>query len=735
MSGLVSIAGVSRPRSAPGSRSRLRRLRPLLTAVLLAGLLPGIAAGPTAIAAEDDEPPSPLTVNLTRLVPATIPATGTVTLAGTVTNDSDETWIAINVLPFVSAAPMTSRDELAAAAKTPLTTEVGTRLVEPGQFQAIGDLAPGASSGFRISVPAAALRAETSGAAGVYWIGVHALGQNTVGRDDLADGRARTFIPLVRGKATTSVAVVVPVRERVRRDPGGRVLGTTGWSDDLTPAGRLGRLGAFLDTSGNSPTTLLIDPAVVEAVTDLSGNNPLLSLGDGEPVEPEPSPSPTQNPTQDPTQSPSRTANRLEPSDRANAETWIRRITAAAERHTVLRLPYADPDVNSLARRAPGLLELAATLSAQTFERLGVASVPAVAPANGWLDDTLLGQLGDALLLVSDHSAPRTRTQWKTTQGQDLVFSDEQAASGGPGPTERLDALALRQRIISDAALRTGQAGPLVVLLPHNWDPGPAWQLADFFAGLEQPWLDLVALDRAPSPSPVDTPGRSSDPGTPVFDAPLGYPAAQDALELPQANVDATRSLLRTTDALDQLLRSTNDIAHDLAGIAFNAVSLHARVDRPRARGQVLATNSTMLARLDDVEVLGTDFVTLSGGSGTLAVTVVNGLDQPITVGVEARTAAAGVQIESTAPFEMAPGQRTVLRLKAEASGVGVNQVVLSSVTTEGTAVGSPLIFSLRTSQVGNLIWAILGAGALLLVVMIARRIRRGLREHRWRRG
>lgn len=702
---------MSRPRSAPGSTSGLRRLRPGLVALLVATLLPALGPAPASAA---DDPLAPLTISLTRLVPAAIPEQGDLTLAGTVTNDSDETWIAVNVHPFISRSPITTREELAAAAETPLTTEVGTRLVEPGQFEAIGDLEPGTSRPFRISIPAEDLASEISGAEGVYWIGLHALGQNFAGRDDLADGRARTFIPLVRQPKTTSVAVVVPVRERVRRDPSGRVLGTTAWSDSLTPSGRLGRLAGFLGTAGGRPMTLLVDPAVIEAIADLRDNNPPLSLGDGEAAGPDATPSPTPV---------SRAANRLDPTDRANAESWLQQVLATADEQTVLRLPYADPDVNALARRAPSMLELAGALASETFEGLEIDSTPAVAPPAGWLDESLLPQIGDEpIILVSDHGTPRARTTGRSTQGQDLVLTDRRTATGGPGPGAPLDALALRQRIAADAALRVGRVtSPMVVVLPDDWDPGPGWQLADFFSGLDQNWLDLVPVRRA-------------DSAAPVLEIPLGYPEPRRVQELTQVNVDATRALVRTTNTLDDLLRSENDVAHDLGGIAFNAVSVHANGDRARARGQVSSTDARMLSRIGAIEVVGTDFVTLSGGSGTLAVTVVNGLDQPVNVGVEATTAAPGVEIETTAPFTMAAGQRAVLRLKAEASGIGVNQVVLSAVTQDGTAVGTPLVFSLRTSQVGNLIWAILGAGALLLVVMITVRIRRGLREHSWRR-
>jgi hypothetical protein len=347
------------------------------------------------------------------------------------------------------------------------------------------------------------------------------------------------------------------------------------------------------------------------------------------------------------------------------------------------------------------------------------------APASGWLDDAALTAIApDTMVLVSDHSAPRTRSHWRTPEEQDLVFTDEQAAAGGPGPTPPLDALALRQRIVSDAALRAqqGSASPMVVELPDDWDPGAGWQSADFFGGLNLPWLDLVTLDHAPPES------------TPTFDAALGYPAAERRSEVGLANVTATRTLISTATVMGQLLRSTNDVQHALTGIALDAVSYHARgASESVARGEVLAANDAMRDRLDKVAVIGTDFVTLSGGSGTLTVTLVNELDQPVTVGIRPTSTSSDVHIQAPKPLEMAPGQRTVLRLRARASSIGVHEVTLTPVTADGSELGTPLTFNLRTSQVGKLIWGVLVGGGGLLVVMIIRRVRRGFREHRWR--
>ena len=64
-----------------------------------------------------------------------------------------------------------------------------------GLYDEVGDLAPGASTSYRISVPAEEL--GITGEHGVYWVGVHVLGADDGGRDGVADGRARTFIPLM----------------------------------------------------------------------------------------------------------------------------------------------------------------------------------------------------------------------------------------------------------------------------------------------------------------------------------------------------------------------------------------------------------------------------------------------------------------------------------------------------------------------------------------------------------
>jgi hypothetical protein len=161
-------------------------------------------------------------------------------------------------------------------------------------------------------------------------------------------------------------------------------------------------------------------------------------------------------------------------------------------------------------------------------------------------------------------------------------------------------------------------------------------------------------------------------------------------------------------------------------------VSLSARPTPRLAATQVLELDATTRVQMERVQVTGTDFVTLSGGSGSLTVTLVNGLKQPIAVGLRASSDSPRVKVATPEPVSMQPGQRTTLRLKVT-SGTGVHDVTLTPVTTSGEATGTPLTFSLRTSTVGRLIWYILAAGGTLLVVMIARRIVLRVRGKQWR--
>ena len=101
-------------------------------------------------------------------------------------------------------------------------------------------------------------------------------------RDALADGRARTFLPLVRrARPSTPVdtAVVVPLRRQLVYADDGSLDDLAGWTSTLGPGGRLRSLVDFGAAAGSGPVTWVVDPALVDAVRRLAAGNPPRSPG------------------------------------------------------------------------------------------------------------------------------------------------------------------------------------------------------------------------------------------------------------------------------------------------------------------------------------------------------------------------------------------------------------------------------------------------------------------------
>jgi hypothetical protein len=704
-----------------------------LAVVTLAGIAlagPGLAAAgastPAQVRAADETTPTPLSVTMTQLSPSTIPLRGVITLSGIVKNDSKESWTDINVAPFISFDPITTRDELAQAAASAPDAFVGNRMTESDTQVLLGDLAPGQRATFTVRVRADAL--GISGAPGVYWIGVHALGTSAAGRDLEADGRARTFIPLVpkatARQRTVPVSVVLPFRDRARRAADGSLNGPTRWVHLTAPEGRLSRIADFGSSAGAASLTWMVDPAVLDALKDFGRGNPPLSLGPDRRANQDGNKGDAQGPDSSPSASPSPAPSSGTPSqqeqDRAN--TVLNTLLATARSHATLALGYADPDVAALARRGPNLLRRSEELSALSMKADKLTGAPVVAPPEGYFDPDLLTRIpASTLMMLSDHGELGEPPLSRLPSGQDLVLTDERAVTGGPLPNRPRTPLALRQRLLSEAALEVTKGSdpvrPIVFSFPAAWNPGLYWRDADFFGGLQVPWLRLAPLPRSATQS---------------HGGELTYGRTQLADEVGPSNVAATRALVRTSTVLGHLLANDNDATDRLAGAALQASSYSAKPTLTLAADQVRALDDATRGQLDRVQVTGTDFVTLSGGSGSLTVTLVNGLEQPITVGLRAHSDSSEVKVQPPEPVKMQAGERTTMRLRVS-SGVGVHEVTLSPVTTQGENAGTPLTFGLRTSQVGQLIWYIIIAGGALLAVMIVRRIVLRIRLNRWR--
>ena len=719
------------------TRTPLGRLAAcLLTGVLTAVL--GPLAAPQSAAASTSASATPLQVSIDTLTPSTVPARGRVTIRGDITNTSDSTWTDLQVYMLTSAQPMRSQAELATAAASDSAAEIGSRLTETGLYEDIGDLAPGQHTSYVLSIARRDL--GISGEPGVYWFGVHVLGaENGGGRDSVADGRARTFLPLLPARTpSTDLALLMPLKEPVRRDRFGRLLQVPHWRRTLGPDGRLDRLLRLGSHAlPGRPVTWVVDPAVLDAAQSMAARNAALDTGptetgpEGSSADASESPSPSPSPSGSPSAFPAPQSDPVLADAALDASTWVQQFQRQSPNHTVLTVPYGDLDVAAVLRhRQQDVLTQAWHLSADTMGALRVAASPMVAPGNGYLPPVALSRLGaDAPVVLRDAAFPlSTGPVLDRPGGGHVVLTDSAAGSGGPDPVDRYSALAVRQRILSEAALHAlspDRNRPLVVSTPDYWNPGPTWSQADFFGGLDVSWLKQVDL-----PGVVAT---GSDGST--ASQTLTYPANARRREVPLANLLATEGLTHTGDVFAGVLTRNTTVDEDLAKAGTLGSGAAARGRPELALRRVRNTTRYVHDQMKRVQVEGPPFVTMSSGQGPIQITVVNGLDQEVTVAVRTRTTTPDLTIADSEPVTLGPGRRASIRLTAKARDIGVHTVTLVATDSAGNPLGSTAEFNIRTSQVGLVIWLIMAAGGAVLVLAFGVRVIRRIGRRRATHG
>jgi hypothetical protein len=105
---------------------------------------------------------------------------------------------------------------------------------------------------------------------------------------------------------------------------------------------------------------------------------------------------------------------------------------------------------------------------------------------------------------------------------------------------------------------------------------------------------------------------------------------------------------------------------------------------------------------------------------------VENGLDVPVTVGLEATTRDPELTIDTPEPINLGPGERAPIRLQADANSIGVHTVTIAATTLQGSRLGASTQFTVRTSNVGTFVWIVVGLGfAVLAVAIVIRLVRR----------
>ncbi|MBO0842566.1 MAG: hypothetical protein J2O46_05225, partial [Nocardioides sp.] len=689
-------------------------------------LLPLTALPSYAASSSDD---APLKMTIDQLSAATLdgPPKSMVTLDGSITNTTKDDWPGIKIYPFLGTTPITTEADLAHAATMPADAVVGERIVHKGAFATLPDLGPGQTLSWHLEIPRKLLVQKVK-KPGVYWFGVHALGQRSA---NVADGRARTFIPLGPSdkkakKRTEKVALVLPLRRRVTYHSDGRLADVQGWTRELN-----GRLSNLLAVGEELPdATWAIDPALIDAVHKLAAGNPPRNTGptDGSSEPPSSSSaSPDSSADADPGASPAGAPSEPSATESATqksqdelvgaaakqaASSWLEKLTPALEGHEVLALPYADPDLGSLAANDKALYKTARQQGQAALKTYGIDAEQAVVPPSGYLDVGALELPStDTVTIVGDSMIKGTAPTVGEVAGHQLVTSSRAAASGGPGPEDRTDPISLRQRIVAQASLRRGTNRPLVVVLPDDW-PAPASAVAFVSPLLDATWLQQTTVAGAVSgltPSQVAT-------------SQLNYPAHEKASHLPASRLSAANALMGAGRTLQRVLTHNDTVAATIDDEALTTTSYAARGHDTGAAVQATTLIADGLRQIT-VEVPPSVILSSMKG-GKFQVKVHNAYSQTVTVRLAA-TSDSRLRVSTSEPVQLDANSGTSTLLSASTQDTGTHTARIMVTDVDGTPLGAQASVPIRPAQVSAVIWWFVGTGCALLFAAIAIRLTR----------
>jgi hypothetical protein len=676
----------------------------LAVLVLFVGPAVLVGAGPAGAAGG-------VSITVSTLSPGVATSGSTLQVAGAVTNRGSQVVHKVSIRLRMSQGALGSRSELAAVAAGEVTSRDGTVVVEAP----LGDLAPGASEPFD-------LRQALNDVPALTTFGVYVLGIEVVGTRGAQTGRlaiTRTLLPWVPsspGISPTGFSWLWPlVGAPVRLADG--TFANDSLAAALAPGGRLDRLlaaGARLAQEG-AAVTWAMDPDLIESVADMA-NGYRVQTPDGRTV----------------------------PGGGAGlAQRWLADLRSATEGADALALPYGDVDIAALVRqdmpsdvalaRAAGAAALAAVLpSVSTIDDLAW-------PADGYLDRAALATLvrsGVASVVLDGRALPPTIDLSYTPSGRAQVPSGAgpvKALLADPGLADLLgrgarapgsDGVLAGQRVVAETAMIAselpggGTPRTIVAMPPRRWDPSQEFldQLAPVASA---PWTTPRSLRAL-----ADTPPPEVDRGR------LNYPPAERRAELPATYL---KGIAAMKDSISNFAAILTDKTQMVPGLEASVLRLEStywrgRVDsgsNRKAREEIYL--STLKRK---VYVQGGSF-TFGSHSGTIPVTVVNELPQPVVVDLRLEPQTPRLRLDPVSTRPIGPNQKVQVEVRAHAIAGGPVSVAATLHTPSGAQYGSQVAqLQVNVTQIGTVALVItLGAAAVLFLaagIRVVRRVRHG---------
>ncbi|GLF96767.1 DUF6049 family protein [Streptomyces yaizuensis] len=707
--------GVSSPSPA---RRWLRRTAAVLAGVpLVAGLLGGVAVAPAQAAPEARAGAGPVDVSLTTLAPAAPVEGQTLTITGTVVNRGkqavSDAEVALRVGPALYGR--TGIDE--ADRRTDFHPSFDGLPLDDSFSVELPKLAPGVSRDFSLRVPVDELNLTSHG---VYQLGVTLSGRTARTSFDQVLGIERTFLPwqpeALEKEKKTRITYLWPLVSSShltsQTSPGDQqtpVFADESLAREIAPDGRLGQM---VSLGRELPVTWVIDPDLLSSVAAMTEGYRVRDE-DGEGT--------------------------VAGKNQLVAKAWLSDLQKAVEGGKVVALPFADPDLASLAHQGKNVsgslkqLQQATSVASATVETIlhVEPSTDFAWPVEGAIDPSIVAVAtsagADKVITRSDSLQDNLNYTTSAARpiggGTTAVVSDSRLSKAFQGDmlSTGTSTLAVQEFLAQTLAVtlqNTDRQRSLVVAPQRMPTASQAQSMASALVALgAQRWTEpsnLVAAAAAkPDPSAntrVPSAGR--------------YPDRLRKQELP---VQAFQDIRETQDALNKfsVILTQKDRVETPFGRAIDRELSTSWRGRPvRAEEYRTGVRENLSVLTEQVRLIKKSAITLSGRSATIPITVQNRLMQDVDGLVlrlssdnAGRLSLDGDEGVAGRPIEIQAGHSQSVKFDAKANANGQVRMRAQLMTADNKPYGPEMQFTVKVSEITPTVMLVIAGGVLLLVL------------------
>ncbi|MEV1048346.1 DUF6049 family protein [Streptomyces sp. NPDC049916] len=714
---MAEAADFQETRPSPARRWLRRTASVVLAAPLLLGLL-NVPATATAVgAAKPAKAPTgsrTVDVSLDTISPGVPTKDDTLIVSGTLTNKGKETVSSAEVDLRVGPR-LSGRGQVDDAAKR-------TGYVPGADPEAVGGkytvrfpkLSSGLSQDFTFSVPVNKLGLDDPG---VYQLGVSVSGRTTGVPYEQVLGIERSFLPWQpeasdsRTKLTflwpliASPHVTAETRSDEQQTP---VFTDDDLAKEIAPGGRLERM---VSLGSRLPVTWVVDPDLLASVAAMAGKYEVES-GD--------------------TTVPGR--------NQTLAKQWLTALEKVVEDGKVVALPFADPDLASIAHRGTTVsgtlshLQNASTVAASTVETLlhVKPSTDFAWPVNGVVDPSIVDVATSAgahnVIARSDSFPESGQLPYTPTAarpiggGTTAVVADGRLSTAFDGNMSRANTSTLAiQKFLAHTLALTEQTPDkqrsIVVAPPRMPTTAQAQTMARALEGLSgnrwtQPSDLVAAAEEKPDPQATTRIPQTS-----------AYPKKLREQELPTQAFEDIRTTQGSLDSFQIILTQPERVVTPFGNAVNRSMSTSWRGRSLEAQQYRDAVRGYLRSLTNEVQLIEKSDVTLSGRSATIPVTVQNKLVQGVDRLV-LRLTSDNIRLKfnddgtkAELPVSIAGGHSQSVKFDTATSANGRAQVTARLYTEDGTPYGEEMTFTVKVSEVTPTVLLVIAGGLLLLVL------------------